>query len=240
MLAEDHCLPDPGWSEAVLARIAEGWDAVACALRPGNRTTLWALGSFLLGYGEWMIPVAGGPVGVLCGWNGTLRLSLLRQFRGQIADQLLVGAFFVRHLKDQGHRFYLENRARMRHFDPTSWSYELLLLVIVGCGFGAKRTHGWPWPGRLLYPFASPAIALLHFRRAFRQYRRAGAACGLPPAVLLTAFLLSCMWGLGEGIGALLGVRRVEPFLWRTEVKPVRREDVERSAAIEQSLTIPD
>jgi hypothetical protein len=57
--------------------------------------------------------------------------------------------------------------------------------------------------------------------------------------VLLTAFLLSCMWGLGEGIGALLGVRRVEPFLWRTEVKPVRREDVDRSTAIEQSLTIP-
>jgi hypothetical protein len=57
MLAEDHCPPDPSWAQAILKRIAEGWDAVGPALRSGNPATLWSQSTFLLGYGQWMRPV---------------------------------------------------------------------------------------------------------------------------------------------------------------------------------------
>jgi glycosyltransferase involved in cell wall biosynthesis len=79
MLAEDHCLPDPDWAEHMLDRIAECWDGIACALRPGNRTSCWARGSFLVGYGQWFMPAAGGPTQILCGLNGVVRTKLLRQ-----------------------------------------------------------------------------------------------------------------------------------------------------------------
>jgi len=59
VLAEDHCLPDPDYAAAILARLVEGWDGVAAALRPGTRESSWSDGSFLIGYGEWMEPVVG-------------------------------------------------------------------------------------------------------------------------------------------------------------------------------------
>src|SRR6185503_13506921 len=73
MLAEDHCLPDPDWAQAIVDRLEEGWDGVGPVLRPGNVTSRWAEGSFLIGYGEWMMPVTGGPTNILCGLNGTIR-----------------------------------------------------------------------------------------------------------------------------------------------------------------------
>jgi hypothetical protein len=234
MLAEDHCLPDPGWAQAILDRLEEGWDAVGSGLRPGNRTTRWAEGSFLLGYAEWMLPVDGGPSEVLCGWNGTIRTQPLRALGSELSGELLLGAFLVRRLHRQGLRFYLEDRAQMRHFDPPAFAYELYLLVIVGLGYGAMRTRSWPLPARLLYPLAAPAVAFLHWKRAFVHYRRAGRACGVRWSALLAAVLLACAWGLGEAVGALVGTARVAPVLWRTEVKPVSSEVVENSAARER------
>jgi len=234
VLAEDHCLPDPDWTEAILDRLEEGWDGVGPALRPGNRTSCWTEGSFLIGYGEWIAPVAGGATRVLCGWNGTIRTRLLRELESELADQLLLGAFLVRRLQQQGHRFYLEDRARMRHFDPPGWTYELSLLFLVGLGFGAMRTRHWTLPARLLYPLAAPAVAFLHWKRALVNYRRAGSRAGLRPTACSAALALAAAWGLGEAIGALMGVNRVSPHLWRTEVKPVPRDVVARSTAQER------
>ena len=233
MLAEDHCLPDPDWAKAILGRLGEGWDAVGPALRPGNRTSCFAEGSFLIGYGEWMMPVTGGPTKVLCGWNGTIRTELLRQLGSELTGELLMGAFLVRRLRQQGHRFYLEDRARMRHFDPPGWAREIWLLFIVGLGFGAMRTRSWSLPVRLLYPLAIPALAFLHWKRAFAHYRRAGAGSGLSPVALAAALVLASAWGLGEAVGAWMGTARVAPYLWRTEVKPVSVEDVAYSTAQE-------
>lgn len=234
MVAEDHCLPDPDCARAILDRLEDGWDAVGPVLRAGNRSSCWTEGSFLIGYGEWMMPVTGGPTRVLCGWNGTIRTDLLRRWGPELAGELLLGAFLVRRLQRQGHRFFLEDRARMRHFDPPGWAREISLLAIVGMGFGAARTRRWSLAARLLYPLAAPAIAFLHWRRAFIQYRRAGAASGMRPSALAAALVLASAWGLGEAAGALMGTTRVAPHMWRTEVKPVSREDVARSTAQEQ------
>ena len=233
VLAEDHCLPDPDWAQATLDRLAEGWDAVGPALRPGNRSSCWTEGSFLIGYGEWMMPVPGGPTKILCGWNATIRTHLLRELGCELPGELLIGTFLVRRLQQQGNRFYLENRARMRHFDPPGWAYELSLLAIVGLGFGAVRTRRWPLVARILYPLAAPAIAFLHWKRAFIHYRRAGAASGIRLTALAASFVLALAWGLGEAAGAWMGTGRVAPLVWRTEVKPVRREDVALSTSAE-------
>jgi hypothetical protein len=245
MLAEDHCLPDRDWTQAILDCLEEGWDAVGPALRPGNRSSCWTEGSFLIGYGEWMIPVESGPVSILCGWNSIIRTELLRQFGPGLAEELVLGAFLVKRLREQGRRFYLESRARMRHFDPPGWAYELFLLVLVGLGFGALRSRGWPLFARLLYPLGAPAVAFLHWKRAWKSYRRAGAACGLRPAALASAAALAGAWALGESAGAWLGVRGTAPHVWRTEVKPVSSEIVaqsdgeERPAAPEPDVAVP-
>jgi glycosyltransferase involved in cell wall biosynthesis len=234
MLAEDHCLPDPGWAQAILERFEEGWDAIGSALRPGHRGDCWTEGSFLIGYGEWMMPVAGGPTKVISGWNCVIRTSVLLQFGAELAGELRLGAFLVRRLQQQGSRLYLEDRALMKHFDPPGWAYEIWLHAVVGMSFGAMRVRRWPLAARILYPLAFPAIAFLHWKRAFTQYRRAGAAAGLRPTAVAAALVFACAWGLGEAAGALLGINRVAPCFWRTEIKPVRREEVARAAAHER------
>jgi hypothetical protein len=230
VLAEDHCVPDPDFARAILDRLAEGWDAAGPALRPGNRT-LWAGASFLIGYGEWMRPVDSGPSPVLCGWNGTFRTESLQGIPlDELAREMRVGAFLVPRLARAGARFFLESQAQMRHFDPPGCWREWVLMSIVGLGFGAVRTRTWSWPARLAYALAWPAVGLLHAKRAFVHYRRAGRAGGLAPAHLLAAAHLALIWALGESVGALLGPRAVEPYLWRTEVKPVSRRQAAEAA----------
>jgi len=230
MIAEDHCLPDPEWTRAILDRIDEGWDAIGSALRPGQRGDCWVEGSFLIGYGEWMPPVTGGPTSVISGWNCTVRTQLLHELESELAGELRMGAFLIRRLHQLGFRFYLEDRARMRHFDPPGWAHETWLHAVVGLSFGSMRARRWSLAARILYSLSAPAIAALHWKRAFVHYRRAGADAGLRPLSVAAAFVLACAWGLGEAAGALLGIDRVAPYLWRTEVKPVSREDVALSA----------
>jgi hypothetical protein len=222
-MAEDHCLPDPDCLAFILERIAEGWDAVGPALRPGSRRGLSDQGSFLIGYGEWMEPVIGGPVPVLPGHNVALKRDLLLARGDDLEDDLLVGAFLIRRLRQQGVEFVLDHRARMRHYDFPQVGRTLEMFVIVGAAFGVARTRGWPWPARLAYPLALPAVALGHGRRAWRQYRRAGRAAGLRRSCPLFTTVLAVLWAAGEAFGSIVGERRVAPFLWKSEVKPVSR-----------------
>ena len=234
MLAEDHCIPERGFVAAVAARLSEGWDAVGPALRPGNLSTAWSQGSFLIGYGQWMLPAQSGPTDVLCGWNGTVRTSLLHGLGADLADLLSVGAFAVRRLREDGARCFLESRACMRHFDPPGGCTEIMLLWIVGLGFGAMRTRDWPWIARLLYPLALPLCALMHWRRALLHYLRAGKAVGLGPHALAASGALAIVWAAGEAAGSVAGVRRVQPHLWKTEAKPVSWEMIRQSDAADQ------
>jgi hypothetical protein len=231
VLAEDHCLPDPDCAAALLTRLDEGWDGVGPALRPGVRSTCWSEGSFLIGYGEWMEPITAGPTQVLCGWNATVRTTLLRDLADELSGLMRVGAFAMDRIRRQGGRFFLENRARMRHFDRPSCGQELYLLFFVGLGFGAMRTRGWSIAARWLYPLAAPAIAFLHWKRAFRHFRRAGTAARLRPTALAAAAGLAVAWAVGEAFGAVLGLDRVTPLLWVTEVKPVTTEQLAESDA---------
>jgi hypothetical protein len=231
MLAEDHCVPEPGWATAILNRIEEGWDGVAAALRAGELRSRWAEASFLIGYGEWMMPIDSGPTPVLCGLNGTIRTDLVRAFGATLRDELVIGAFLVRHLREQGCRFYLEAGAGMRHFDPDRFSSAVSALFALGLGFGAKRTESWPWAARWLYPLAAPAIALLHTKRAFVHYRRAGTRAGSRRTAPLCALGLAAAWAFGEAAGAALGMPRVEHSVWRAETRPVSREALARTLA---------
>lgn len=226
MLAEDHCLPDKFWAQAVLHRMAEGWDAIGPGLRSGNPETSWTQASFLLGYGQWMTPVAGGPAAVLPGHNAVLRKQPLLEWGAELEHELLIAAFLMSRLHKQDRRFYLEDQATMRHFDTPDWKKSVQIFYCVGLGFGALRTSRWPWAGRVLYWLATPAIAARHWLRALTHYRRAGAQAGLRPSCLAAACLLALAWACGEAAGALRGVGRVTPLLWLSEIKPVSRGDV--------------
>jgi hypothetical protein len=76
-------------------------------------------------------------------------------------------------------------------------------------------------------------MAFLHWKRAFTHFRRAGTAAGLRLTALAALAVLAGAWAVGEAIGAVLGIDRVTPLLWLTEVKPVTREQVAESDTLE-------
>lgn len=239
VLAEDHCIPDPEFAAAVRARLREGWDGVGPALRPGERSTAWALGSFLIGYGEWLEPVASGPTSILCGWNGTIRRSLLLGLGDELADLMRLGCFLVRRLRERGARFFIDSAARMRHFDPVGGRRQVLIHWVIGQGFGGMRTRGWSVPTRWLFVLAAPACAAAHWKRALVHYRRAGRAAGIAPAAVGAAAVLAAAWGAAEAVGSLCGIDRVAPALWIAEAKPVSAEAIARSDALERARESP-
>jgi hypothetical protein len=143
-----------------------------------------------------------------------------------LEHELLVAAFLLRRLHRQGQRFYLEDRATMKHYDLPDWKREIRIFFCVGLGFGAVRIERWTWAGRALYWLATPAVAARHWVRAMTQYLRAGAQAGLSPLCLMAASVLALAWACGEAAGALLGVSRITPLVSFSEIKPVARSDV--------------
>ncbi len=225
MIAEDHCLPDPNWTEVMLPRVAEGWDGLGGALRSGDPSSAGVQAPFLLGYGQWILPRT-GPTHILPGHNTIWRKDLLLSRGEKLETELLIMTFFVQRMHKSGRRLFVDREAVMRHFDPTGVFAELRILASGGLGFGAVRTQRWNPFLKLLYFGAAPLIGGMHWRRALLQHLRTRGASGLDDVSLLHAIPLALAWGCGESLGAALGIRNVTPHLWRSEIKPPTRERV--------------
>lgn len=219
-LAEDHCVPDESWAAAIVPWLAGAWDGIGCRLVPGDISDARSQAAFLVAYGEWMSPLATGPVRTLPGHNVVLRRAPLLALGGELEELLLVAAFLTRRIGGAG-RLLVVADAAMTHYDVTSFRRQLVVFATVGQSFGAFRTRRSPLAARLLYAAAFPVVAGAHWRRALVQYRRAGRANGLRPACLAAAGLFAGLWGLGEARGAILGTARVSAAADRSETKPV-------------------
>ena len=228
IFAEDHCLPDPDCAEAMLHRLEEGWDAVGPALRSGNPHGAITQGCFLITYAEWMLPTC-GPVSYLPGHNAALQRQALIDIGPELEDELLAPIFLMRRLRSEGRRFFVEDQARMRHFDVADWKKSIRIFFTVGQGCGASRLRQASVFTRGLYAAIAPITAARHFARGLVHYLRAGQRAGFSPQSLVTAGFFACVWACGESAGAWKGTARVSPGLWIGEIKPVSREQQEES-----------
>ena len=227
VIGEDHCLPDPETAEELIRSVDEGWDIVAPALRSADPRTSCARAALAIGYSQWLEPIASGPKAILPGHNAAIRLAALRELDDRLEAAFMSGRFLVSSLMERGNRGYLNADARMRHFDSPSWLTHLGIFASVGLGFGALRTRTWPRVARYLYPLAAPAAVARHYARASRELRRNPDYPRTRPGVLV----LAVVWGMSEGVGALLGPDRVLGALERAEQKPVSRDTVARADA---------
>ena len=118
----------------------------------------------------------------------------------------------------------------MTHYDVTAFRRQLVVFQTVGRSFGAMRTRRAPTLARVAYAAAFPLLAAAHWRRALAQYRRAGRSNGMRATCLAPAALFAGVWGASEGLGALLGTKRVASGAWRSETKPVMVGSDDRKA----------
>ncbi|MEM7529810.1 MAG: hypothetical protein AAF416_19445 [Pseudomonadota bacterium] len=232
LIAEDHCLPEPGTLRFALERIAEGWDAIAPSLRPGNRQAS-AEGSIMIGYGAWLEPMEPGQSTNLPGHNVIIAREVLLSLGDELGTELILGALKMRRLVAEGRRMVLEPRWRMRHFDPPGFIKEINIFWCVGLTVGSFRSRDWPLIARYLFPLAAPLTAGRHLLRTLAHYWRAGRPAGFSPLSPLasTAFMIAS--GLGEAVGAVRGLKAVRHLIDNAEVKPVSEELVALSDARE-------
>ncbi len=220
-LAEDHCFPQPGWAEALVAAHAGPWTAVGPAMvnaNPGSRVS-WA--DFVIGYGPWAEPVATGEAPFLPGHNSSYARRVLLDYGERLEEMLEAETVMHLDLGARGHRLLVCADARAAHVNFSLLGPWLRVQVHNGRVFGGTRALGWPRSRRALYCAASPLIPLVRLRRALRTVRRLshaqpGVRRGLP--LLIVGLVLD---GVGQSLGYALGAGGSVSELARYEFRRV-------------------
>ena len=235
--AEDHCYPDPGWAEALIAAHRAPWAAVGPALGNANPATMVSWANFFIGYGAWIEPVKSGTVGDLSEHNTSYKRDLLLAFGADLERLLEREGGLHRALKAGGHGLYLEPAARALHRNFSSLPPSLSLCFCAGRLFGTTRAGSgrWPLPRRLLYVAGAPLIPLMRLGPVLRQIRRSGRGPELLPAILPALLALLTATGLGEAAGYACGpgaaARRLTDFEFGRDAYLAKRDRGGREAA---------
>lgn len=224
---EEHCRPEPGWAQAVLAAHEGPWAAVGYAFTNANPES-WASRSFMIAaYGDFAHPARGGPARLVSGNNVAYKREVLEALDERLDELLAIDFTFQEELRARGHQLFVEAGARAAHENFTTLAGE--------CGAGhaycrlmaatRARARGWSARRRVVYaigaPLGAPAVRLTRLARGLRGRR----ALWRPFVVGLPLILPAYLWtGIGEGLGYLLGVGSSEAraLEWELEAERAR------------------
>jgi hypothetical protein len=203
--AEDHSFPEPQWAAALIARHRGPWAAVGPVVRNANPATAVSWCDFLMGYGPFAEPHAGGEAPALPGHNSSYKRAALLGC-GERLEELLEAEWVLhQELRASGERLFLEPRAVVSHVNfalPRSW----LAASLWGArGFASTRAREWGRLRRAAYAMASPLIPFVRARRLLPRLRRMWRATRPPARVLPLLTVGLGIDALGQCAGYLAG-----------------------------------
>jgi hypothetical protein len=204
-LAEEHCFPEPGWAEALIAAHRGPWAVVGPAMCNANPGTMVSWCDFVMGYGPWMYPVKGGPALFLPGHNSSYKKSVLLEYGERLEGMMESETELHLDLGRRGYQLYLEPEARAAHTNFALMSSWLPALYYAGRVFAASRSRGWSVGKRLLYAAGSPLIPVVRLWRCLRELVKPGRSRELVPRMLPVLCLGLAVDGWGQLAGHLLG-----------------------------------
>ena len=199
---EDHCLPAPGWAEALLRAHEDGHAVVGPAFHLGNPGTAVSVVDFVMTYGPWIEPAERGERDHLPGHNSAYKRSLLIDREDDLERWLEAESVLHWDLRAHGHSLYLEPDAAVHHFN-----FSLPSALFEGAYYLARGMAGNRFPGaarRAIYALGTPLLPLIRYRRLSGDAERlAGEVGGLRvKAMLLAALVVSAV---GEAVGYTFG-----------------------------------
>jgi hypothetical protein len=210
IVTEDHCIPRPGWLEAVLRAFRDHGEAGAVVAVGGPVVNLVAdraldQATFLCEYAAFMPPLAEGIVCDLPGMNVAYRREALER----LPRDLLESGFWetVAHpvLRANRGQFQLCNAMVMGHAKRFSPRLFLGQRFLYSRYYAGRRFPRDAILSRLATALATPLLpALLSWRLL-----TAVAARGVPSALVWSALpwllLFYCVWAAGEAVGYVAG-----------------------------------
>ncbi len=230
MFGEDHCFPEPGWAEALLAAFDQGYHAVGATLlnaNPGSRVS-WA--SILLNFAPVVACDRNHTAAYIAWHNSGYRRKVLDEYSPEeMAAFLEAEGILHGELEKKGHKLLVCADARTHH---TNVSLFRGLLVEQFWGsrlFWSARVdrERWPLGKRLIFAAASPGLILVRLLRAATEARRMGELGRLP---LIAPHLAAGAVCVSLGAAAALLRGRGNTMHWRVlgefhRVNELRPED---------------
>jgi hypothetical protein len=217
-MVENHSFPDPEWAE-VLIKAHEGpWAGVCPMIEIFNPKTLVSRTERLIDYGMWIARTEATEIDRLPWHNSSYKRDLVMQFDDDLEKILDPEYHLQDRLRAQGHRFYLDPRARTRHISDSKFSSACSAMFGRGRIFAASRSENWSLAKRLAYVLASPLfpfILLYLIRDNFARFHSRYPAYRLLPAALLFAGIVA----LGECAGYLAGAGDSITWMARHELE---------------------
>lgn len=205
VFAEEHCFPEPGWAEALLAAHRGDYAAVGPAMQNANPDTVVSWADFLIGYGPWAAPIEKGDVEYLPGHNSSYKAAVLLEY-GEALDQLMEAeTVLMWDLRAKGHRLLIEPAARASHMNFGIWSTWIRIMFLNGRGFADTRSARWSLARRLAFAVASPLIPVVRLARTVRHVRRVGRRAPSMGRLLPTIGTGLVFDAIGQMMGYTLG-----------------------------------
>jgi hypothetical protein len=222
---EDHCYPDAGWADAVLAAHRGPWAGVGYAFTNANPETYVSRASVIARYGPFAHPARRGEAPTVSGNNVSYKRDVLMALGDDLDDLLAIDFNVQQRLRRQGHRFFVEARALAAHENyervapdgRTGRAYCRLLAA------ERVRSERWGRPRRLLYgigaPLGAPAIRLARLTRGLRGRRPLWRDFVLGLPAIATMYLWDAS---GEAAGYLRGYGSAPREALRWELEELR------------------
>ncbi|MGZ8203870.1 MAG: glycosyltransferase, partial [Burkholderiales bacterium] len=121
VFTEDHCFPERDWAASLLdAFERHAADAVGPVFVNANPGLALSWTFFILEYGHWMAPHAGGWMDHLPGHNSAYRRELLLALGDDLARAIEAESALHFEWWAQGRRLWLEPQARVHHVNITN------------------------------------------------------------------------------------------------------------------------
>ena len=206
---EDHCVPGPGWAAAVWRAFDDHPDvtAVAYAFRNLNPVNYVSRAFFVLAYGPWMAPAAGGPIDAPSWMNVAYRASCLRPHLSGFEHLLSCEFLFHATLRRQGLRFWHAAGAEVFHLNHPRLLGSCRDSAVWQRLFASARVRNeaWGWPRRVVYFCGAPLNPLVI---AWRLGRRLWQRPELRRQFFLSLPLVLTVYTFGmcnEALGYLFG-----------------------------------
>jgi GT2 family glycosyltransferase len=221
---DGDCLPLPDWLGRILARHAEGWDAVAggVVIPPGG---FWATAYNYAGFHDYLATRPSGARNVLPSMNLSFRRSVAEAI-GPVREDIprLYDFDWTLRMRSAGFRLYFDAAARVRHY-PCGVNPRILWRTWYAggaCSQAVRRQHRGliSAPKLLNHPYGlailSPVLATALAARVASRDPGAWRAWAVLPAVWLSRLA----WCLGASRGCRRGAIRVADY--RTDVVALR------------------